>query len=143
MYIPRYLFARIMADLEALDEFNGTIKRLVRFATSKSTKLTIGGAVKRVKLLLDDAPLAAIQTVGPLLVKYREQVMSSDEKYFMTTDLSKDIPAEHAADAKDIIALINDLKGIYEKCSQEDKKTVLNDMKQLLVSYETYVARSR
>jgi hypothetical protein len=132
-----------MADIAALYEFNGTVKKLVRFAASKSKKLTIGGAVKRTRLLLEEAPLSAMETLGPLLDKYRDKVVASDEKYFMETDLSKEIPEEHAAEKKDIVELIEKLKKIYRKCKPADKQTVLGDMKQLLVSYDSYNSVTR
>lgn len=133
-----------MADIEALDTFNSTVKKLVRFASSKSKKLYIGGAVKKLKLLLDDAPLSAITVLGPSLAKHRDRVMVSDEKYFMESDFSSDIPDEFTADRKDIIMVITKLKKIYAaKCKPDEKKSILTDMKHLLVSYDLFVAHSK
>lgn len=132
-----------MADLEALDQFNSTIKRLVRFAVSKSPKLDWGNAVKRTKLLLDDAPLAAISALGPGLVKYRKQVLASDEKYFMTIDFSSDVPAEFTADKKEIMGLIDTVKSVYATCTSAEQKNTLEDLKKLLLTYDAYVKHSR
>ena len=132
-----------MAYLEALDQFNSTIKRLVRFAVSKSPKLDWGNAVKRTKLLLDDAPLAAISALGPGLVKHRASVMSSDEKYFMTSDFSSDVPAEFSANKKDIIGLIDTIKSVYATCTSTEQKNTLNDLKKLLLTYDAYIKHSR
>lgn len=132
-----------MADLEALDQFNSTIKRLVRFAVSKSPKLDWGNAVKRTKLLLDDAPLTAISAFGPGLVKYRAQVMASDEKYFMASDFSSDIPPEFAGDKKEIMSLIDIIKSVYATCTPAEQKNTLDDLKKLLMSYDMYVKYSR
>ena len=132
-----------MADLEALDQFNSIIKRLVRFAVSKSMKLDWCNAVKRTKLLLDDAPLAAISALGPGLVKYRAQVMASDEKYFMTIDLSSDVPAEFVVDRKEIMGLIDTIKRVYATCTLAEQKNTLDDLKKLLLTYDAYIKHRR
>jgi hypothetical protein len=134
---------RIMADLEALDQFNSIIKRLVRFAVGKSPKLDWGNAIKRVKLLLDDAPLAAMSALGPGLSRHRASVMASDDKYFMTVDLSADIPAELSGNKKEIVAIIGVIREVYATCSPVEQKATLGDLKQLLMLYDTYNARRR
>jgi hypothetical protein len=132
-----------MADIEALDTFNGIIKRLVKFATSKSKKLSLGGAVRRVRLLLDDAPLAALTALAPVLEKNRTQVMNSDEKYFMEADFATEIPEEYEEDRKEIIFVITKLKKIYaQKCKPDEKKQILSDMKLLLLTYDTYMKKT-
>ena len=99
--------------------------------------------MKRTKMLLDDAPLAAISALGPGLVKYHVQVMASDEKYFMTSDFSSDVPAEFAASKKEIISLIDTVKSVYATCTPAEQKNTLDDLKKLLVLYYAYVKHSR
>ncbi len=132
-----------MADLEALDQFNSTIKKLVRFAVGKSPKLDWGNAIKRVKLLLDDAPLAAMEALGPGLVKYRARVMASDEKYFLTCDLSSVIPTVFSENGKEIVAMIGIIREVYATCTQAEQQNTLGDLKRLLMLHDTYIAKKR
>lgn len=132
-----------MADLEALDTFNSTLKKLVRLATDKSKKLKLVRAPQRLATLLRECETAAMEIVGPSLALHREFVMASDEKHFLTSDLSADIPAEFSDDKKEIVIVINKLKKIYTtKCKSEEKAAILADLKQLLISYDLYVKHS-
>lgn len=130
----------IMADIEALDTFNSTLKKLVRLATNKSKKLKLVRAPQRLATLLRECETTAMEIVGPALARHREFVMSSDEKHFLTSDLVADIPAEFSDDKKEIVIVINKLKKIYTtKCKPDEKTSILADLKLLLISYESYV----
>lgn len=128
-----------MADLVALDGFNGGIKKLVRFAVTKSKRLDWGGATKRVKILLDDAPMAVISALGPVLGKHKARIEANDEKFFLETDLTAEIPAEFGADKKEIASVMSIIKSVYVSCTDVEKREILTDMKNLLAAYETYI----
>lgn len=127
-----------MADLVALDGFNGTIKKLVRFAVTKSKRLDWGGATKRVKILLDDAPMAVISVLGPALGKHKDRIMANDEKFFLETDLTSEIPAEFGADKKEIASVMGIIKSVYSSCTDAEKREILADMQNLVTAFESY-----
>lgn len=128
-----------MADLVALDGFNSTIKKLVRFAVTKSKRLDWGGATKRVKILLDDMPLAAISALGPGLSRHKVRIESNDEKFFIETDLTSEIPAEFGADKKEIVSVMEIIKSVFVSCTDAEKREILADMRNLLAAYESYI----
>lgn len=132
-----------MADLVALDGFNSGIKKLVRFAVTKSKRLDWGGATKRVKILLDDAPTSVISALGPALRRHKERIEANDEKFFLETDLTSEIPTEFGADKKEIGAVMAIIKSVYVSCTDVEKREILTDMKNLLAAYEAYVNLTR
>lgn len=127
-----------MADLVALDGFNGSVKKLVRFAVTKSKRLDWGGATKRVKILLDDAPTAAISTLGPGLAKHRDRIEANDEKFFLETDLTNEIPDSICVDKKEIVSVMTIIKNVYVGCTDSEKKEIFADMQNLVATYDVY-----
>ena len=127
-----------MADLVALDGFNGSVKKLVRFAVTKSKRLDWGGATKRVNILLYDTPTAAIFTLGPGLAKHRDRIEANDEKFFLETDLTNEIPDSICVDKKEIVSVMTIIKSVYVGCTDAEKKEIFANMQNLVATYDVY-----
>jgi hypothetical protein len=125
--------------------FNSILKKFIKFACDKSIVLKTNRIKQRVSLLINDAPLMAIEKAGPYILKYAENIKSRDEKFFMTVKFEEDsFDEDDDMDfRKNVIALVDQIRKIYSKCSLGEKN-YLNDLADdLLIAYCSFEHHNR
>lgn len=123
--------------------FNSVLKRMIKFACSKSLALKTHRVQARVALLINEAPLTVLQTAGPYIITYADHIKARNEEFFLNADFSKHYSNEAHGDQKDVINLIDQVRKIYKKCDDKER-ALLNDLTDdLLIAYCMYVKRER
>ena len=123
--------------------FNSVLKRIIKFACSKSLVLKTHKVQTRVSLLINDAPLMVLQTAGPYILTYADHIKARDDEFFLNADFSKHYVNENDNNQKDIVNLINQVRKVYKQCNDKERSH-LNDLTDdLLIAYCMYVKRER
>jgi hypothetical protein len=120
--------------------FNSILKKLIKFACSKSFALKTNRVKERVSLLISNAPLAVLENAGPYILKYAKNIKDRDEKFFMNVDLSEHYNGENA---KDIVEIINKIRKIYKQCNMKEKEYLCDLSDDLLITYCSYLSHQR
>jgi hypothetical protein len=123
--------------------FNSILKRFIKFACNKSIALKTNRVKDRVSMLINDAPLTIMESAGPYILKYAKSIKDRDEKFFMTVDLSEHYDNKNDKTKKDIVALIDQIRKIYKKCSDDEKAHLCDLSDDLLIAYCTYLTHQR
>ncbi len=94
-------------NVAIVEEFNRRIRLLARsLAEQYPSDATIARAQKRIGLAADVEPLAVLNTVGPYLYRYREQILAGDEAFFIENTYDAELREGVAADRVSLAAYI-------------------------------------
>jgi hypothetical protein len=133
-----------MAMAQAVDDFNTTLKRLIRLTSDQSLKLKLAdhllGYSKRAMLAINEAPMAPIEMIGPYLMKYQDKISKGDDAFFMAADFSDSIPAEYQADKDQIVSMIDTIKGVYRAAPAKEKADMIGLARELLKHHSAFLA---
>jgi len=124
------------------EEFNGILKRLTcDLAVRFPTDATIARAKKRVLLAIDVEPLAVINTAGPYLYDYREQIYAGDDQFFIENDYDAELKQSVDSEKADLTAyIIPRVKEAWGAAGEAEKASYLDTVQALLDAYVEYLA---
>lgn len=126
--------------------FNSILKRIIKFACTKSIALKTNNVKSRVALLINEAPLIVLETAGPYLLQYAEHIKAHDEQFFLENDYSDHVIKSKeldSTDKKNILNLIDLIKKIYKKCNAKERMYLNDAVDDLLIAYCGYLCEKQ
>ncbi len=123
--------------------FNSILKRLIKFTTDKSIALRTHDLKKRISLLINENPLMVIDTLGPYLLEYAEQIKAHSGEFFINKDFTDEVSVDSADEKEQILKLVRIIKKIYANSSITEREFVNDSMEDLLISYCRYLIEKR
>jgi hypothetical protein len=120
--------------------FNSVLKRITKFACEKSLMFRTNKLNEKISMLISTSPFAIMDIAGPYLIKYADNIKAHDEKFFLTTDFTKDYDEDLSDEkVKTFSKLIKKTRKIYVKCSDMEKKYWNDLMDDLLIAYCSFL----
>jgi hypothetical protein len=125
-----------------VEEFNRTLKRLTTTLASRyPTDAVISRMKKRLILSTSVTPLFLIDTVGPYLYKYRTQIYSEDEGFFIENEYGAELQrCSSAEEASVSLYVIRKAKEAWLAAKAADRGFYIEIVKTLLDVYLEYLA---
>ena len=124
-----------------IEDFNSALRELAcDLADRYPSDAAVGRAKKRTLFAIDVNPVCAIETVGPYLYAYREQILADDEGFFLENDFGAELRAgadrEKTGLASCVIARV---KGAWGGIGPAEKRAYKETVRSLLDSYIDYL----
>ena len=116
-----------------VDNFNDAVKQLVSFAQERSTKLQAMSAKKKVVRLAEEAPLCALETIGPYLIKYADHIKEQNDKFFLENSFSDETGDDN------ILSLIVEVQSIYKQSQAAERAHINDTVDDMLIAYCAFV----
>ena len=131
--------------IEYVESFNHTLKVLARdLAKRYPNDAMVFRAHKRSTTVIAVNPLLVIDTVGPYLYSYREQIYNLDEAFFLENDFDAELKASVDQDKADMVSyLIPKAKECARTLPPNEKEEYKALVVSLLDDYIEYLAAVR
>ncbi|GFR90045.1 hypothetical protein ElyMa_002557600 [Elysia marginata] len=122
-----------------VEEFNSILKKLSSgLAARFPFDATIDRAKKRIQLAVDMDPTLGIDTVGPYLYRFREEIFAGDDAFFIEKSHSvdpEDIDSENADLISYLIPKVQTAWTEADRCQQDAYRAVIQDLLDVYLDY--------
>jgi hypothetical protein len=150
LYRPKYLYIISTRPMTPISSFNRQVRLLTKDLVSRlpSTDAVAGRALKRIIIATTEAPQLVIETVGPVLLRYKDQLYGKNkeevDKFFLTQsydDEFKDSVDE--VKIKMVKELIPKAKEVARAATPAVRDSIREQVTRLLDYYIDYLAAQR
>lgn len=126
----------------SVSSFNRGIKALtVSLYNLAKTDATIWRAKERVVTAVSVEPLLVINLVGPYLYKYKDQIYSGDDQFFVENDYGQELRDATSSERKEVVmAIIPKMKAVWQALDPDTKLAFQEGVVGLLDDYIEYLA---
>lgn len=92
----------------------------------------------KIKLVIRNTELEPIKSATPKFQKYRDQIESRDEDFFISGNFDEEISGQDVMEKNEVNTLIKKLKVLYNNMRTEEKQEVWDLVEKLLESCDLY-----
>jgi len=135
---------------ENQEQFAKILGQIIQVTSQKNSKDTELTSIKqKYSLLKNDGAQKIIETAGPRLWVYREQIKNKDEQFLLTNTFEKDIMDKKADELPDedkidyLKRIIMTIKNTWRTLNPTEKNMMWQYLQQLLGFYAGYIQAKR
>ena len=130
--------------VKCVTAFNSRLKKLAnKLATTYPNDPKIERAKKRIMLGVDYDPVGMLDTVGPALYMYKDDILDTenDDSFFVNNNFSSEIDSSTDAEKADMATyIIPKIQESWKAASDDDKAGYLKTVRDLFYDYADYLS---